>query len=134
MHINQLGTHQKDVIKPASPATTATITFVAPSSNNVRTGEKNMPRVKSDYDYIEPKTALEPPLPTSNAAQNHTPNPYINSNLTHKKIAAIRAMRGAELCAGSVAHGAVCGEAGERGGVFHACVFQCWAAQCHGQV
>ena len=50
-----------------------------------------MPRLQFDYDKIPPKPATEPPLPTSDAAQNHVPNPYINSNLTHEKIAAIRA-------------------------------------------
>ena len=50
-----------------------------------------MPRMQFDYDHVEPKPATEPPLPTSDAAQNHTPNPYLNSKLTHEKIAAIRA-------------------------------------------
>ncbi|KAL7427094.1 hypothetical protein ACHAXM_000701 [Skeletonema potamos] len=49
------------------------------------------PRLEFDYDKVPPKPATEPPLPTSDAAQNHVPNPYINSNLTHEKIAAIRA-------------------------------------------
>ncbi|KAL7456527.1 hypothetical protein ACHAWC_010809 [Mediolabrus comicus] len=49
------------------------------------------PRLQFDYDKIPPKPATEPPLPTSDAAQNHVPNPYINSNITHEKIAAIRA-------------------------------------------
>jgi 5-methyltetrahydrofolate--homocysteine methyltransferase len=50
-----------------------------------------IPRVQFDYDHVEPKPATEPPLPTSDAARNHTPNPYTNSKLTHEKIAAIRA-------------------------------------------
>ena len=49
------------------------------------------PRLEFDYDKVPPKPATEPPLPTSDAAQNHVPNPYINSNLTHEKIAAVRA-------------------------------------------
>jgi 5-methyltetrahydrofolate--homocysteine methyltransferase len=40
---------------------------------------------------VEPIPATEPPLPTSDAARNHIPNTYLNSNLTHEKIAAIRA-------------------------------------------
>ena len=51
----------------------------------------NRPRVKFDYDYVEPKAAVEPPCPTSDAARNKTPNPYMNSALTHEMIAAIRA-------------------------------------------
>ena len=53
--------------------------------------EKLYPKVQFDYDNVEPKPATEPPLPTSYAAQNHVPNPYMNTNLTHEKIAAIRA-------------------------------------------
>mmetsp|Transcript_11469 Transcript_11469/g.19060 ORF Transcript_11469/g.19060 Transcript_11469/m.19060 type:complete len:1422 (-) Transcript_11469:114-4379(-) len=49
------------------------------------------PRLQFDYDKIPPTKATEPPLPTSYAAQNHVPNPYLNTNLTHEKIAAIRA-------------------------------------------
>jgi 5-methyltetrahydrofolate--homocysteine methyltransferase len=49
------------------------------------------PRLTFDYDHVEPKPAVEPPLPSSYAAQNHIPNPYVNSKLTHEKIAAIRA-------------------------------------------
>jgi len=51
---------------------------------------QNMPRMKFSYDDVEPKPATEPPLPTSDAAQNHVPNPYLNSKLTHEKIQAIR--------------------------------------------
>ena len=50
-----------------------------------------LPRKIFDYDKVSPKPATEPPLPTSVAAQNHVPNPYSYSNLTHEKIAAIRA-------------------------------------------
>jgi len=59
-----------------------------------------IPRKQFDYDKVEPKPALEPPLPVSEAAQNHVPNPYTNSNLTHEKIAALRAkatMKGQNL-------------------------------------
>ena len=48
-------------------------------------------KVLFDYDKIPAKPAVEPPLPSSEAAQNHVPNPYLNSQLTHEKIAAIRA-------------------------------------------
>ena len=51
----------------------------------------NQPRMQFDYDNVEPKPAVEPPLPTSDAAQNHVPNPYMNSKLTHEKILADRA-------------------------------------------
>ncbi|KAL3780538.1 hypothetical protein ACHAWO_006306 [Cyclotella atomus] len=50
-----------------------------------------IPRKQFAYDNVAPKPATEPPLPTSDAAQNHTPNHYIYTNLTHEKIAAIRA-------------------------------------------
>ena len=50
-----------------------------------------LPRLQFDYDKVEPVPATEPPLPTSDAAQNHVPNSYLNSKLTHEKIAAIRA-------------------------------------------
>ena len=40
--------------------------------------------------YREPKKATEPPRPTSHAAQNHIPNPYMNTKLTHEKITEIR--------------------------------------------
>ena len=50
-----------------------------------------LPRKRFSYDEVEPIPATEPPLPTSDAARNHIPNTYLNSNLTHEKIAAIRA-------------------------------------------
>ncbi len=53
----------------------------------------NLPRKTFDYDHVEPKPAVEPPLPSSEAAQNHTPNPYMNSKLTHEKVQEIRAKR-----------------------------------------
>ena len=53
--------------------------------------KKLHPRMLFDYDKVEPKPAVEPPLPTSDVARNHVPNPYLNSKLTHEKIAAIRA-------------------------------------------
>ena len=52
---------------------------------------KQIPRKLFYYDHVEPKPATEPPLPTSEAAQNHTPSHYTYSKLTHEKIAAIRA-------------------------------------------
>merc|ERR1719491_1140419 len=52
---------------------------------------KKHAKKKFTYDDIEPKPATEPPLPSSDAAQNHVPNPYMNSNLHHDTIAAIRA-------------------------------------------
>merc|ERR1719223_2136174 len=39
----------------------------------------NLPRKQFAYDAIPPKPALEPPTPTSYAAVNHIPNPYVNS-------------------------------------------------------
>ena len=47
--------------------------------------------MKFDYDNVAPIPAFEPPKPTSDAAQNYTPNPYQNSKLTHEKILEIRA-------------------------------------------
>jgi len=49
------------------------------------------PRKKFAYSDFKPKQAVEPPLPTSDAAQRHEPNPYINTSLHNQKIAAIRA-------------------------------------------
>ena len=49
-----------------------------------------LPRLKFDYDNVEPVPATEPPRPTSEAAQNATPNPYVNSKLTHETIMEIR--------------------------------------------
>jgi Pterin binding enzyme/Homocysteine S-methyltransferase len=49
------------------------------------------PRKQFAYDNVDPVPATEPPLPTSYAAKNHVPNPYINSTLVHEQIAAIRA-------------------------------------------
>jgi len=51
----------------------------------------NKPRVQFAYDNVAPAPATEPPLPVSQAAQDHVPNPYINSKLTHEKILEIRA-------------------------------------------
>jgi len=50
----------------------------------------NLPRKLFSYDHVEPKPAKEPPLPSSEAAQNHIPNHYTYSSVTHEKIAAIR--------------------------------------------
>jgi hypothetical protein len=46
--------------------------------------------MKFSYDNVEPKPTAEPPRPTSVAAQNHVPNPYLNTKLSHEKIAEIR--------------------------------------------
>ena len=48
------------------------------------------PRMLFDYDKVEAKPATEPPLPSSEVARNHVPNPYLNSKLTHPKITEIR--------------------------------------------
>merc|ERR1711957_84021 len=45
----------------------------------------NRPRLEFDYDKLEPKPAFEPPCPSSDAARNHVPNPYVNSSLTHER-------------------------------------------------
>ena len=50
----------------------------------------NIPRMKFSYDDVAPKPTTEPPRPTSKAAQNYVPNPYLNTKLTHEKIAEIR--------------------------------------------
>ena len=50
-----------------------------------------LPRMEFDYDKVETVPANEPPLPVSEAARNHVPNPYLNTKLTHEKILAIRA-------------------------------------------
>ena len=57
----------------------------------VAKGRVKEPRMLFDYDKIPPRPATEPPLPTSDAAQNHVPNPYDYSNAVHEKIVAIRA-------------------------------------------
>jgi hypothetical protein len=54
------------------------------------TPAKLIPRKKFDYDNVEPKPALEPPTPVSDVARNHVPNPYLNSQLVHEKILAVR--------------------------------------------
>jgi len=46
--------------------------------------------MKFSYDDVAPVAATEPPRPTSLAAQNHIPNPYTNTKLTHEKILEIR--------------------------------------------
>jgi len=56
-----------------------------------KTPKKLFPRKEFDYDKIPPKPAVEPPLPVSEVAQNHVPNPYMNSDLSHEKILAERA-------------------------------------------
>ena len=52
---------------------------------------KIYPRKKFAYDDFKPVPATEPPLPYSDAARNHVPNPYLNTKLVHEKIAAERA-------------------------------------------
>ena len=52
---------------------------------------KLIPRVKFSYDDAPSKPAMEPPLPASDAARNHVPNPYVNSKIAHEKIMEIRA-------------------------------------------
>jgi len=49
------------------------------------------PRLKFAYDDIPSTPATEPPLPTSDVAQNHVPSHYMNSKLTHEKVLADRA-------------------------------------------
>eukprot|EP00934_Nitzschia_sp_Nitz4_P004784 Nitzschia sp. Nitz4//scaffold86_size83305//70770//74855//NITZ4_005273-RA/size83305-processed-gene-0.109-mRNA-1//-1//CDS//3329559283//4774//frame0 len=55
------------------------------------TPSKLFPRMKFSYDEVPPTPATEPPLPVSDAARNHVPNPYLNSKITHEKIEAVRA-------------------------------------------
>ena len=52
---------------------------------------KLYPRKKFAYDEIPPTPATEPPLPILDAARNHVPNPYLNSNICHDKVVAERA-------------------------------------------
>ncbi|CAB9516741.1 Probable methionine synthase [Seminavis robusta] len=61
-----------------------------PTPRKPRGKPVNMPRLQFSYDNVEPKASTEPPLPTSDAAQNHVPNPYVNSKLVHKKVVAER--------------------------------------------
>jgi len=51
---------------------------------------ENVPRMEFAFDKIAPVPAKEPPTPTSDAARNHMPNPYLNTKLTHAKIQEIR--------------------------------------------
>jgi len=51
----------------------------------------NRDRLRFEWDNDEKRAQTEPPLPVSDAARNHVPNPYVNSNLSHEKIAAVRA-------------------------------------------
>ena len=55
------------------------------------TPSKLFPRKKFAYDDLPPTPATEPPLPVSDAARNHAPNPYLNSNISHERIVAERA-------------------------------------------
>lgn len=47
--------------------------------------------VQFDWENKAPRKATEPPLPVSEAARNHVPNHYKNSELEHPKILAVRA-------------------------------------------
>ena len=51
---------------------------------------KEYPRVGFPCDDFKAVPAKAPPAPTSHAAQNCVPNPYVNTALTHEKIVAIR--------------------------------------------
>merc|ERR1712238_294098 len=51
----------------------------------------NVDRVRFSWDIDDKKPQSEPPVPCSDAARNHVPNPYLNSNLAHEKIVAERA-------------------------------------------
>ena len=57
----------------------------------VPTPSKLYPRKQFSYDNVTPTPATEPPLPVSDAARNHVPNPYVNSATTHEKIVEERA-------------------------------------------
>jgi hypothetical protein len=61
--------------------------------NDMSGGQRSKiyPRKKFAYDSIPPQAATEPPLPSSDVAQNHMPNPYKNSKLCHERIQAVRA-------------------------------------------
>ena len=50
----------------------------------------NKPRMQFPCDDFKPRPATAPPAPSSDAAQNCIPNPYLNSKLTHEKIQAVR--------------------------------------------
>jgi 5-methyltetrahydrofolate--homocysteine methyltransferase len=50
----------------------------------------NLPKKMFSYDLIPPRPATEPPLPSYEAAQNHVPNPYRNSQVCHERILAVR--------------------------------------------
>jgi len=52
---------------------------------------QNVDRYRFSWDTDEKRPQLEPPTPVSDAARNHVPNPYVNSNLTHEKILVERA-------------------------------------------
>jgi len=54
------------------------------------TARKTYPRVQFPCDDFKPRPATAPPAPSSDAAQNCIPNPYLNSKLTHEKIQAVR--------------------------------------------
>ena len=65
--------------------------FRAVTPPNGKKPVANQPRLKFPYDDVVPVPTKEPPVPTSYAAQNHVPNPYCNTKLTHESIREIRA-------------------------------------------
>jgi 5-methyltetrahydrofolate--homocysteine methyltransferase len=56
-----------------------------------KNNKPKIPRKLFDYDLAEPAPATEPPLPTSDAARNHVPNPYRYTQIAHERIHAVRA-------------------------------------------
>eukprot|EP00588_Corethron_pennatum_P005273 CAMPEP_0194300828 /NCGR_PEP_ID=MMETSP0169-20130528/61466_1 /TAXON_ID=218684 /ORGANISM="Corethron pennatum, Strain L29A3" /LENGTH=1546 /DNA_ID=CAMNT_0039051037 /DNA_START=401 /DNA_END=5038 /DNA_ORIENTATION=- len=62
-----------------------------PLPKKPRSRPVNRPRKHFEFNHLAPVPAVGPPCPTSDAAQNRVPNPYMNSRLTHEKIVAIRA-------------------------------------------
>ena len=68
-----------------------------------KTKPTNIPRVQFPCDDFVPRKATAPPAPSSDVAQNATPNPYLNTKLVHPKIVAARAKStnardGAAIC------------------------------------
>ena len=65
--------------------------FPIPRKPRFQNKIKNIPRKRFSWDTDEKTPQLEPPTPVSDAARNHVPNPYMNSSITHEKIAEQRA-------------------------------------------
>ncbi|KAL7558641.1 hypothetical protein ACA910_019470 [Epithemia clementina (nom. ined.)] len=61
-----------------------------PPPRKPRGNMPKLPRLKFSYDEVDPVPASEPPLPISDAALNHVPNPYTYSAITHEKVKDIR--------------------------------------------